>query len=165
MAMSSHPEPTPRDASNGDTGTVDAAAAQLRQHTDERWVEVRSGVLAHVLAVSRPSHPLHALSSTGAYAVSEQVLTSYLRTALDRAPDCEVSAIRVHSDGDVCTGVTIVITARHDRSLLDLADSIRSAADDVITAVLGDARPRVTVTDMHVHVNDVTRGDPKRGEP
>jgi len=165
MAMSSNRELTPPDATDGDTGMVDVALAQLRQHTDQRWVEIESDVLAHLLTVSRPSHPLSALSSAGPYAVSEQVLTSYLRGALDRAPDCEVSAIRIHADDGVCTGVTIVITARYGRSLLDVADTIRIAADGVIAEVLGDARPRVTVTDMHVHVSDITRGDPKRGEP
>jgi len=60
--------------------------------------------------------------------------------------------------------VTIVVTARYGYSLIDIGDAIRFAADEVIAEVLGDARPRVTVTDMHVHVNDITRGDPKRGE-
>ncbi len=165
MAMSSNRELTPPDATDGDSGRMVAAIAQLRQHTDQRWVEIESDILAHVQSVSRPSHPLRALSTRGAYAVSEQVLTSYLRAALDHAPDCEVSAIRIHADGDVCTAVTIVMTARYGRSLLDLADTIRIAADDVIAKVLGETRPRVTVTDMHVHVNDITRGDPKRGEP
>ncbi|MDQ3627973.1 MAG: hypothetical protein M3419_04030 [Actinomycetota bacterium] len=150
---------------NGDTGTLDAAVRQLRQHTDERWVEIESDVLARLLTASRPSHPLKALSTTGAYAVSEQVLVSYLLTALDRAPDCEVSAIRVHADKGVCTAVTIIITARYGRSLLDVSDTIRIAADDIIAAVLGGVRPRVTVTDMHVHVDDITRGDPRRGKP
>lgn len=141
-----------------------SVAQRLRDHTDDRWVEIESDLLAHVLATSRPSHPLRAQSATGAYAVSEQVLVAYLRDALDRAPHCEVSAIYVHAYDDVCTGVTVVMTAQYGHSLLEIADTVRLAADEVIDRVLGNVRPRVTVTDMHVHVDDISRADPKRGD-
>lgn len=164
MAMSPPPESAPLDPSGGSHRVMDTAIQQMRDHTDPRWVEIESDLLAHVLATSRPSHPLRARSALGPYAVSEQVLISYLRDALDRAPHCEVSAIYVHADDAVCTGITIVTTAQYGHRLVDVADVLRIAADDVISKVLGVVRPRVTVTDMHVHVDDISSGDPKRGD-
>jgi len=93
METSVNPKPTPRNTVNGGAGPLDAAVQQLRSHTDRRWVEIESDLLAGLMSVSRPSHPLHTMSSTGPYAVGEQVLVAYLQVALDRVANCEVSTI------------------------------------------------------------------------
>lgn len=165
MAMSPNADTNSDGPDDGDSGMMDAAVQQLRRHTDDRWVEIESDLLARVLATPRTSHPLRALSPAGFFAVSEQVLVAYLHSALDPTSHCEISAIHLHASGDVCTAVTVVVTAQYGHSVLDIADALRGRAEGVIASVLGDVRPRVTITDMHVHVDDISRGDPKRGEP
>jgi len=139
---------------------LDVAAQALRDHTDERWVEIADSMLAGVLAKAPPSHPVQGQVGSETFYVSEQVLTSYLLDAIDPIPDVEVDAIRIHADQDRYTGVTILITARHGLALLPAADSIREAAQARLQEVLGQPVPRVSVSSMHVQVEDVTPADP-----
>ncbi len=139
---------------------LDVAAQALRDHTDERWVEIADSMLAGVLAKAPHSHPVQGQVGSETFYVSEQVLTNYLLDAIDPIPDVEVDAIRIHADQDRYTGVTILITARHGLALLPAADSIREAAQARLQEVLGQPVPRVSVSSMHVQVEDVTPGDP-----
>ena len=139
---------------------LDVAAQALRDHTDERWVEIADSMLAGVLATTPPSHPLRGQLGSEAFYVSEQVLTNYLLDAIDTVPDVEVDAIQIHADQDRYTGVTILITARHGLALLPVADSIREAAQARLLEVRGQSVPQISVSPMHVHVEDVTPGDP-----
>ena len=72
---------------------LDVAAQALRDHTDERWVEIADSMLAGVLAKAPPSHPVQGQVGSETFYVSEQVLTSYLLDAIDPIPDVEVDAI------------------------------------------------------------------------
>jgi len=93
--------------------------------------------------------------------VSQQVVVGYLRDAVDAVDDCEVVTIRVDSDGDVCTGVVIALAVRYGTPLIPLADRVRERAEGRLQELLGPVAPPVTVAHLHVHVVDVTRGDPK----
>lgn len=139
------------------------AMESLRDHTNERWVEVSDTMLAAILAKSRPSHPIRGQAGPDTFHVSEQVLTNYVLDAVDPIPHVEVDAIRIHADQDRYTGITIVITARHGLPLLPVADTIREAARDRLAQVLGEQVPPISVEKMRVHVEDVTPGDPSLG--
>jgi hypothetical protein len=142
---------------------LDTAATELRGHTDDRWVEIAGDVLARVMCISRPSHPLRAQSARGhGFHVSEQVLVASLQRALDEVPHCEVTHIQIQADGETYSGVTIIVTAQYRVPLISLADQIRDLASGPLTDILGPVTHEVTASAMHVHIEDVTHGDPKR---
>lgn len=165
MAMSPTPQSSPREIDPRGAERLRAATELSRtERTDRRWVEIEEAVLDRVLTASRPSHPVLGHSDAGPFHLSEQVLTYHLLRAADAVPRCEAAAIAVHTDEQQrCTGITVVVTARYGYSLLEIADDVRAAVRAAVPHVLGDVRPAVTVTDMHVHVHDITTGDPKRG--
>jgi len=142
---------------------LETAAQALRDHTEERWVEIAESMLARVLATTRPSHPVRGKARAATFHVSEQVLTSYVLDAVGAIPGVEVDAMRIHSEQDRYTGIDIVITARYGLPLLPVADIIRQAARDRLVTLLGEQVPPISVSTMHVHVEDVTPGDPGSG--
>ncbi len=153
------------DTNNGGSSSptdrdLQVATQALRDHTDERWVEIADSMLAGVLARSRPSHPVRGQVGSESFHVSDQVLTNYLLAAIDPIPQVEVDAINIHSDQDRYTGVTIVISVQHGLSLVPVADMIREAAEACLIDMLGRSTPPITVSTMHVHVEDVTPEDP-----
>jgi len=165
MAMNTSGSRTVTGATALETTTTGRAAASLREHVDQRWVEVADGVLASVLRKHRISHPVGARTAAGGYRVSEIVLKRLLQDALDPVPRCEVEGIRIHVEGETYTGVTLVVTAQFPDRLIPLADVLRERARECLTSVLGAVTPPVAVHAMHVHVENVTVGDPKIGEP
>lgn len=144
-----------------DEAPLDAAAGQLRVHAEERWVEIADDMLLSILRHRRPSHPIRASSWSGDFHVSEQVLVTALQRALDPVPQCEVTEIHIHADRDVYTGVTIVVTAQYPYPLIPLADQLRDLGQVRLEEILGSSAPDVSVVAMHVHVNDIHRGDPR----
>ena len=138
-----------------------AAASELRHQVNHRWVEIADAVVSRALTASRPSWPVRAQASGGPVQVAEQVLVSYVRGSIDTIADCEVVHIQVRTDGDACTGVVIAVAVRFGTPLIPLADRVRQRAERRLSQLLGPVIPPVTVTDMHIHVADVTRDDPK----
>jgi hypothetical protein len=161
MAMNSEDlSAASREAAN--EAILHTAATELRGHTDHRWVEISGDVLSRVMCVSRPSHPLRAQAPGGEFHVSEQVLVAALQHALDEVPNCEVTHIQIQADGETYAGVTIIATAQYRVPLISLADQIREVASRPLSDILGPITPEVTMSAMHVHIEDVTPGDPKR---
>lgn len=161
MAMNSeHPE-SPAFVDAETEATLSAAAAALRDHIDHRWVEVADAITSRALTASRPSWPVRAQAPGGPLQVAEQVLVAYLRDSIDPIADCEVVNIQVETDGDHCTGVVIAAAVRYGTELIPLADRVRQVAECRLEELLGSVVPPVTVSMIHVHVSDVTRGDPK----
>ena len=161
MAMNSH-ERSPLDRAGDDDPLLRSAATALHQHTDQRWVEVSGDILVRILSMSRPSHPLQAMSQDGSYQVSELVLVMSLQRALDVIPHSEVTHIRIKAERDRYQAVAIVITVEYPFPIIPIADRIRDVSVRVLEQILG-ASPEINVSGMHVHVGDVTRGDPKLG--
>ena len=149
------PEPhEPRDA------PTSAAVAALRDHADQRWVQISDRVLTRSLAVTRQSFPVRAASSGGAVNVSEQVLIAGVREALDGIPDATPTDIQISTDQHSrYTGVQITITARYGQPILPAADLIRERAQHALSDLLGPVTPTVTVSTMHVHVGDIANTD------
>lgn len=157
MAMSSDPEAQE---------LLRTAAGGLRARVEPRWVEVADAVVSRVLATDMPSWPVLAqvgdpATGDGLVHVGDRVLIAHLRDSIDSMTDCEVVTIQVHTTGDVCTGIVITLAVRFGTELLPLADRVRARAEQRLGQLLGPTVPRVSVRDLHVHVADVTRHDPK----
>ena len=169
------PEPDPAQAPHtsadertGDPATLAAATQALRQHVDDRWVEVADWVLSKALTSTRRSLPVraHDLGGGGALYVGEHVLTAYLRDAIAPIPAAAPTRIHIHADtGHHCTGVTIEITVQYNEPVIPIADQIRHRTETMLQTLLGPGTPPVTVATMHVHVSDVTTDDPHTGRP
>lgn len=135
---------------------LEKATSSLREHVDQRWVQISDRVRSRALRATRPSLPVRAQASTGPVHVSEQVLITYLRDALSAVPHTKVQDITITTEGiDTYTGVTITIQAGFGAPLIPLADTIRDLANQRLTQLLGPIAPPVSVTTMVVHIEDV----------
>jgi len=135
---------------------LEQAAQSLRDHVDQRWVEISDRVLTRALRATRTSLPVRAQAASGRVHISEQVLVTYLRDAISSVPDAKIQDIVITIEGlDTYAGVTIAISARFGVPLLPVADTIRNLATDRLAELLGPIAPPVTVTTMDVHVQDV----------
>lgn len=157
--VTSH-DPAPRTA-------LERASAQLQQRATDRWVEVANDVLENAMRASRGSSPVRAHAPSGPIHLGEQVIVAYLRRALDDALDGgAVGRIYLRVDVDeVLESVTIELFAQFGRPLLPIADRARAISNEVLDEMLGTRPPEITVTTLHVHVADVTRGDPHVVDP
>lgn len=146
---------------------LDGARDVLVEHLDARWVEISDRVLATALTATRRSSPVRAQAPGGPVQVSEQVLVAYLRAAVDAAdPDGVLAEARIDVEGvDAYAGVTILLVTRYGQPIIPIADRVRAAAYDSLTELLGPVVPAVDVRTMHVHVSDVTTGDPHSTAP
>jgi hypothetical protein len=156
-------------AAEGDAAAADPqirlATEALRQYSRDRWVEVSDRVLTAALTAPRRSRPVRAHAPGGDLHVSEQVLIAYLRAAVDGAvPGTAVNRISIALSGrDTFESVVIQILVRYRLPVLPAADRIREIATRVLDDLLGHGAADVRVT--HVHVGDVTTGDPATTDP
>ncbi len=164
MEMNTPESESGRDRGDEGARSVAAAATALRDLTDHRWVEVADTMLAKVLRRQRTSHAVGARNRTGAYHVSENVLRMSLQRAIDPVPHCELVDIRFDLARDVYLGVLLIVRVQYPLPIIALADQIREQACAGLTRILGAVQPPVTVSAMHVHVDDVTVGDPKTAD-
>lgn len=148
---------TPDPQSQPDQDAQSKRAAQLlRDQADERWVEISDRVLEKALRVTRRSMPVRAASAGGPVNVSEQVLIAGIRQALEPVTGAIPTDIKVHSDErNNYTGVLICLTADYGSPILPVADDIRNRTEHALTRMLGVLTPPVTVSTMHVHIDDV----------
>lgn len=159
MAMTPTDDGSAMNPEPAESPQVRAAKESLRQHVDQRWVEMSESILARVLARTGPSQPVVGDAPGGTFHVSEAVLRRQLLDAVDSVSAVVVDAIDIHTEENRYSAVTVVITAQHGLALLRAADEIRQRCQQRLIAVLGEAVP-VDVTTMRVHVEDVTREDP-----
>lgn len=161
---------TPDDARHGEPlpsgppipQVLEAAAADLRRRLDERWVEISDRVVARALTASRRSYPVRAQAASGPVQVSEQVLVSYLREAIDRTvPGSALAHVALEIRGrDELVGVLIQLVGQYGIPLLPVADRVRELAVECLDGLLGPVRTPVTVSTLHVHFAGVVVGDP-----
>lgn len=130
----------------------------VREQADERWVEISDRVLEKALRVTRRSMPVRAASLRGPVNISEQVLITGIRQALEPVAGAVPTDITVHTDArHNYTGILICLTANYGAPILPAADDIRNRTEHALTSMLGPLTPPITVSTMHVHVDDVTR--------
>ncbi len=146
---------------------ADAATESLRARREPRWVEIADRVLATALRATRRSYPIRAMTESGPVHVSEQVLITYLRDAVqDTVPDAALLHIRIDIVGrDSLGGVTMSLIARYGVELLPVADRIRLLAAQRLREILGPVDVPVGIDTLHVHFSDVIDGDPHHDDP
>lgn len=134
------------------------AANLMREQADERWVEISDRVLDKALRVTRRSMPVRAAGASGPVNISEQVLIAGIRQALEPVAGAVPTDITVHTDErNNYTGILIRLTANYGAPILPAADDIRNRTEHALTSMLGNLTPPITVSTMHVHVDDVTQ--------
>jgi len=139
---------------------LEQAAQSLREHVDQRWVEISDRVLTRALRATRTSLAVQARAPSGPVHISEQVLITNVREAISTVPHVKIQDVVITTEGlDTYVGLTIFISARFGVPLLPLADTIRALANTRLTQLLGPITPPVTVTTMDVHVGDVFQDD------
>lgn len=128
----------------------------IRSQADDRWVEISDRVLDKALLLTRRSLPVRAEGAGGPVNVSEQVLIAGIRQALESVTGALPSDIQIHTDErHHYTGVLICVNADFGSPILPTADDIRERTQHALTGMLGHVTPPVTVSTMHVHVDDV----------
>lgn len=146
---------------------VDQAARAARARRDPRWVEVSDRVLAKALQATRRSFPVRAMTPSGPVSVSEQVLVTYIRDAVQgQVPDAALLHVRIDLAGrDTLAGVTVSLIGRYGVELLPVADRVRDLTAARLRDLLGPVEVPVRVETMHVHFADVVDGDPHDDDP
>ena len=131
-------------------------ARSLRTDAERRWVEVSDRARARALRHTRRSLPVLAQAPGGSVRVSEQVVVTYLRDAVQVVDAVRVHDIVVHTAvDDRLTGVTLVVSARYGAEILPVADRLRAVTVRRLRELLGDVTPLVALRDLTVHVDDV----------
>lgn len=151
-------EPFPGDPPQA--SALGLAAAALRRRADERWVEVSDRVVSRAMTVTRRSQPIRAQASSGPIQVSEQVVISYLRAAIDETVlGFALAHVTLQVSGrHELSAVVIQLIAQFGVPLLPVADEVRRLALRCLESVLGPTPTPVTVTSLHVHFSDVIKG-------
>lgn len=150
------PPPAELPANTHGDALVEQATQSLREHVDQRWVQISERVRSRALRATRTSLPVRAQSASGPVHISEQVLITYLRDTLSTVGHARIQDITIATENiDTFTGVTITIAARYGTPLIPLADTIRDLTNKRLTQLLGPIAPPVTIKTMTVHIEDV----------
>lgn len=144
-------------AEDFESPVLDLAAGQLRERSDDRWVEISNRILTHAMSAVRRSKPVRAQAPGGVVHISEQVLTAHLQTVVDRIPGIDLDRVDFDLDGDVYLGIELGVTVVYQERIIPLADAVRNAVAAELALLLGPVTPPVTVTAMLVHVSDVSQ--------
>lgn len=140
---------------------------QLASSSRARAVEIADEVLRAVLRAPQRSLPIRAHAPWDFVHVSDRVLIAALRTSIDDSL-AGAAVGRVHLDverGEVLSSLTIELFVQFGLVLVDVGDQARQIASTVLKQTLGTPEVPVRVTTTHVHISDVTAGDPHLMDP
>ncbi len=143
-----------------------AAAEQLRgRPPSQRSQETAARVLRAALSAPRRAVVLD--TAHEGLQVTSVTVVALLRDALQRTlVDAAVRRIRLDHDGPVLTRVTVEVVVRYGSSVPDLAAFVGRTVRTVLLDALGAGpSPGAAGVVDHVHVADVTLGDPEQVEP
>lgn len=148
---------------------VERATRALADRGRARALEVSADVLAHVMARPRRSMPVLARAPHRRVHLSEQVVVAVVTHRIARlAEGLAVARVVVTATPDQhLERVLVELVAQYGTDLV--AASAR--AHDIVTSVLrevvgpADDSVEVAVAPTHVHVGDVTVGDPQLSDP
>ncbi|SEB71607.1 hypothetical protein SAMN04489844_0908 [Nocardioides exalbidus] len=162
------PVPDGIELRRGEAG-LDEAARQLRALDHPRRVEIADRVLTRALAAPRRSHLVRAHGPHDYLRVSTLAITGAMREHLDRhLVGAAVGRILfdVDRDGEL-TALTIELYVQYGTEIMPTGDLARELGREVLTSLLGErpAGEDLPVTLSHVHVSDVTVGDPHVVDP
>ena len=166
--MSDRIEPTDQqtDQPTGDaTGELAAATAQLRRQPATLPVEVADRVVRRALRERRPAGLVRSVDPDEHLRVSTTVLVALLRHRLDGGLDhAAVRRVRCETGrGETLESVTVELIVGYGHDVRVAAGRARVLVEEVLTGALGPADG--TRPGAHVHVGEVTLGDPHLVEP
>lgn len=146
---------------------LDQAVAQLRSRVSPRAVEIADDVLRNALRSSRRSLPVRAHPPYDYVRVSDQVLITRLRHDIDQLSESfAVGAIVLGVEPrDELRQVTIELFVAYGHVLVDVADRVREVAQEILAELLHAPTTVLEVLPAHVHVSDVTLGNPHAVDP
>lgn len=147
-----------------------AATAQLRARPVPRSVEIADEVLRRSLETPRPAVLVHGRGRFDFVKMSSTVITAVLQQRLDGGlSGAAVSRVLLDVDRDEhLRAATIELFVRFGTDILSQADLARELARSTLEELLGPepgTAPTTEVVVGHVHVSDVTRGDPRLVDP
>lgn len=144
-----------------------AATEQLRGRSRQRAVEIADNVLRNALRSSRRSLPVRVAAPHDYVRVSDQVIITLLRRDIDAA--LEVAAVgRIYmlvDRSETLRELTIELFVQYGQVLLDVADQARIIADVVLARLLAGSGVTIEVVTSHVHVSEITTGNPHLVDP
>lgn len=164
--MTSPPDPLDQSTSAA-AASLHAAREQLGQRSSHRAVEIADDVLRNALRASRRSLPVRVAAPHDYVRVSDQVIMTLLRRDVDAALEgAAVGRIYVRVDrSETLRELTIELFVQYGRVLIDVSDQARTIADVVLAQLLAGSQVTVDVVTSHVHISDVTTGDPHLSDP
>ncbi|MCW2818668.1 MAG: hypothetical protein JWR42_1455 [Marmoricola sp.] len=147
-----------------------AATAQLRSRPLPRSVEIADEVLRRSLEAPRPSVLVRGRERFAFVQVSSTVITAIVQRRLDGAlTGAAVSRVLLDVGRDrQLRAATVELFVRFGTDIMSLADEARDLAQDVLEELLGPESGTAPATEVlvgHVHVSDVTIGDPRLVDP
>ena len=148
--------------------TLDLATEQLRARPLPRAVEIADAVLRRSLATPRPSVLVRGRPPYTYLRVSSAAITSVVRERIDaRLTGAAVSRILLDVDREQnLVALTVELLVQFGTDILALADETREHVREGLTGLLGpETAAVVPVAVNHVHVSDVTVGDPHLVDP
>lgn len=158
-----HETPT---ASAAARDALDAATAQLRDQPAALPVQVADRVLERALAAPRMADLCRARPPHDHLRVSTVALTALLRHRLDSR--LEHAAMRrvvfETSREEQLESLTLELIVQYGHDIRATAREARALVDAVLAETVGEL-PASAVTVQHVHVSDVTVGDPHLVDP
>jgi hypothetical protein len=140
------------------------ATAALRAVPLRRAVEIADEVLRRTLAAPRRAELVRSRVDPSIQ-VSTIAIAAVLRADLDAAlPDAAVQRVlpEVDDDGHLAT-LTLDLLVRYPEAVPEVADVAREVAAASLAGMIGASAVPVSVT--HVHVSDITLGDPHVVDP
>lgn len=143
------------------------AVEQLGESSRGRAVEIADEVLLRTLRSSQRSLPIRAQASWSFVHISDRVLITALRAAIDSTlRGVAVGKVHLNVDRDeTLTSLTIELFVQFGLVLVDVGDGARRICEQVLHDILAHDRVPVRVTTTHVHISDVTAGDPLLVDP
>ncbi len=135
--------------SEGDDVLATATAA-LRQRAEPGWRSVAAQAKSRAASITNRFEPIAGEGTTGAFTVSDRVLTAQLRRALATMADVRLRAAGFdHVDGRLVR-VVLTIESRYGVVLPDRAADVRAAAATFLRTHLGAAVDTVEAIDVTV---------------
>lgn len=150
------------------TAYLHSATEQLRGRSRRRAVAIADNVLRNALRSSRRSLPIRVAAPHEYVWISDRVLIALLRCDIDAAlRGSAVGRIRLVVDRDqALREMTVELFVQYGQVLIDVADEARTIAHRVLSRVLtGPGEVAIQVITSHVHVSDVTIGNPHLVDP
>ncbi|ROR92328.1 hypothetical protein [Nocardioides aurantiacus] len=164
-------DPAAEDVAPSGARALDDATRLLREQPPHpRAVEIADRVLQRSLRTPRPAELVRGRGAMSFLRVSSLVLVERLREHVDAHLDGGAVG-RVLLDverGGRLDAVTIELLVRYGSDILTLGDRTRRLAAEALAETLGapaDGTELVTMAVSHVHVSDVTVGDPHLVDP